>query len=190
MRNGRVRTGKNHMREYIMKHIAISAMVIIAAAVCAVTLSADAAQEKASGAKISDIPGITTPDRTPHACVDCHVNVPERKVDYRLPSILAKWKNGADPDIFAKAKAAAPAGAVLTGKHPDVSWIKVIPDDCLKCHKRDSQQAPPFARLLHTIHLVGGKENHFLTKARGTCTSCHKLDQKTGAWHIGSGLAK
>ena len=173
-----------------MKRIAISAMVIVAAAVCAAATTAGAAQEKASGAKVSDIPGITTPDKTPHACVDCHVNVPERKVDYRLPSILAKWKNGADPDIFAKAKAAAPAGAVLTGKHPDVSWIKVIPNDCLTCHKRDSQKAPPFAKLLHTIHLVGGQENHFLANGRGTCTSCHKLDQKTGAWHIGSGEAK
>jgi hypothetical protein len=58
------------------------------------------------------------------------------------------------------------------------------------CHVRDSRVAPPFAKLLHEIHLVGGKENHFLTLANGTCTSCHKLDQKTGTWRLGSGIEK
>jgi hypothetical protein len=104
---------------------------------------------------------------------------------------LAQWKNGVDPKIFEKAKAAATAGVTLSGKHPDVSaMIKIIPDDCLKCHMRNSLMVPPFAKLLHAIYLVGGMENPFLAYYRGTCTNCHKLDQKTGAWHIGSGEAK
>jgi hypothetical protein len=185
-----------------MKTMTIAALMIIALAVCSVTLAVSAKQEAksaagksvkqvAAGANMVDIPGITTPDKTPHACVDCHVNHPEKNMDYRLPSILAQWRKGADPRILAKAKAAAPEGRTLTGKHPDVAGqIKIIPDDCLKCHKRDAQMAPPFAKLLHTIHLAGGPENHFLTMAKGTCTSCHKLDLKTGAWHMGSGAAQ
>jgi hypothetical protein len=186
-----------------VKATTITVLVGFAMAVCSVLLAANARQnaEPAGGVavkqaaapevKLSDLPGITTPDRTPHACVDCHVNHPESNVDFRLPSILAQWKDGADPKIFEKAKAAAPKGKTLVGKHPDVSAeIRTIPDDCLQCHMRDSQMAPPFAKLLHAIHLVGGKENHFLTVSNGTCTNCHKLDQKTGTWHIGSGEAK
>jgi len=175
-----------------MKSITIAALMTVAVAVCAVTLAVSAKDKAAaSEVNLSDIPSITTLDKTPRACVDCHVNHPERNMDYRLPSILAQWKNGTDPKIFKKAKAAAPEGKILAGKHPDVvGKIKIIPDDCLKCHMRDSKIAPPFAKMLHTIHLVGGKENHFLAMSKGTCTSCHKLDQKTGAWHIGNGEAK
>jgi hypothetical protein len=142
--------------------------------------------------KLSDIPGITTPDRTPHACVDCHANHPEMKMDFRLTTVLAKWHTaGADSGILEKARAAAPEGRIPTGKHPDIqALVKVIPDDCFMCHVRDSRVAPPFTKLLHEIHLVGGKDNHFLTKANGACTSCHKLDEKTGMWHLGSGVEK
>ena len=183
-----------------MKTITIAALMAMAVAVCSATLAADAKQdanpaatmevnrEAKSEVKLSDIPSITTPDRTPHACVDCHANHPEMKMDFRLTTILAEWKNGADPEILEKAKAAAPAGRTLAGKHPDISaLVKVIPNDCLMCHSRDSWIAPPFAKLLHAIHLVGGTENHFLARANGTCTSCHKLDEKTGTWHLGSG---
>ena len=108
------------------------------------------------------------------------------KMDFRLTTTLAKWHlSGADKEILAKAQAAAPAGKVLTGKHPDVKdLVKVIPDDCLMCHNRESWTAPPFSRMLHAIHLVGGKDNHFLTMIHGTCTNCHKLDEKTGTWRV------
>jgi hypothetical protein len=186
-----------------VKSIRMAALVAVVVAVCSVLLAAKARQggkpapgqevKQAAAAEVTlpDLPGITTPDKTPHACVDCHVNHPERKMDFRLPSILARWRNGADPKIFEKAQAAAPEGRILTGRHPDVSaQISIIPNDCLVCHARDSQAAPPFARLLHAIHLVGGRENHFLAVHKGTCTNCHKLDQKTGAWHTGSGRAQ
>jgi len=137
--------------------------------------------------KISDIPSITTPDRTPHACVDCHKNYTEMKMDARLKTVLAKWQTGADPEIVAKAQAAAPGGRKLTGKHPDIqALVKTIPDDCLMCHVQSSVVAPPFSKLLHAIHLVGGKDNHFLTMANGTCTSCHNLTRKQGrgVWEV------
>jgi len=126
-----------------MKTIIFSALTAMAMAVCSAALAADAKQDANPAAtmevkqeakpevKLSDIPSITTPDRTPHACVDCHKIYSEMKIDGRLTTVLAKWKNGADPKFLEKAKAAAPEGRTLTGKHPDVSaLVKVIPDDC------------------------------------------------------------
>jgi hypothetical protein len=141
--------------------------------------------------KLSDIPGITTPDRTPHACVDCHANHPEMKMDFRLTKVLASWKDSVPAEILKKAQAIAPEGRKLNGKHPDIKdLVKVIPNDCFMCHVRDSKVAPPFTKLLHAIHLEDGEKNHFLTRANGTCTSCHKLDQKTGTMGLGSGEEK
>jgi hypothetical protein len=186
-----------------MKTMIIAVITYMAAAVCSPgsasdekqnekpAVTAGANQDVKPAPKLSDIPGITTPDRTPNACVNCHKNYPEMKRDFRLTAILAGWKNGTDPDIFEKARACAPVGVTLKGKHPDVSeLIKIIPNDCLMCHSRNSSSAPPFAKLLHAIHLVGGEENGFLARAGGTCTSCHKLNQKTGTWGLGSGEEK
>lgn len=143
-------------------------------------------QESAAEMKVSAIPGITTPDLTPNACVDCHKNHPERNMDFRLTNILAKWRTGSDSDIVKKAQAGV--SRRLTGKHPDVTTkVKTIPDDCLVCHSAASKSAPPFKKMLHAIHLAGGRENNFLAFASGNCTSCHKLDQTTGAWRNGSG---
>jgi hypothetical protein len=140
---------------------------------------------------LPDLPGLTTPDRTPNACVDCHANHPEMKRDFRLTTTLASWRDKADSTIVAKARATAPQPEKILGRHPDIeAFVKTIPDGCLPCHNRESRLAPPLGKLLHEIHLVGGKENHFLTVTNGTCTSCHKLDQKTGEWHLGSGEEK
>lgn len=186
-----------------MKAITVTALTVFALAVCSATLATDAKQDARPAAtrevsqaaeselKVSDIPSITTPDRTPHACVDCHKTYPEMEIDGRLTTALAGWKKDTDPRILEKARAAAPAGRTLAGRHPDISaLVKIVPDDCLMCHSRDSWAAPPFTKLLHAIHLVGGTENHFLTLANGTCTSCHKLDEKTGTWLLGSGEEK
>jgi hypothetical protein len=150
-------------------------------------LAADTpAAGNAPEASLPDLPGITTPDRTPNGCVDCHRNNPEQKTDARLTHYMEKWREGASPKLLAKAQAAAPEGTKLSGKHPDAaSLIAVIPTDCLKCHSGNSKLAPPFKKLLHTIHLTGGSS--FLATYKGTCTNCHKLDQKTGAWSLGSG---
>ena len=186
-----------------MKVTKVAALTVCALAVCSATMATDAKQDvKSSGdnkaeqaaeseVKLSDIPSITTPDRTPYACVDCHKTYPDMEIDGRLTTALAGWKEASDPRILEKARAAAPAGRTLAGRHPDISaLVKIVPNDCLMCHSRDSWAAPPFTKLLHAIHLVGGTENHFLTLASGTCTSCHKLDDKTGTWYLGSGEEK
>ena len=133
------------------------------------------------------IPGITAEDPFPKACVSCHVNLPERKMDVRISTLLKAWTEKVEPALLAKAQAAAPTGVTLVGKHPAASSaLKDIPAGCIKCHGSASKKAPPFTHMMHTIHLTG-EGNHFLAEFQGECTHCHKLDAKTGTWSIPSG---
>jgi hypothetical protein len=137
------------------------------------------------------IPGITAQDEFPRGCVDCHVQLPERNLDVRLSTLIREWEQLVPDALLAKAQAAAPAGVTLRGKHPIVKEpLAHIPADCLSCHRKDAKLAPPFARMLHAIHLTGGEQNHFLTMFQGECTHCHKLNSATGAWSLFSGSEK
>jgi hypothetical protein len=134
------------------------------------------------------IPGINAEDPFPKGCIDCHVNMPERRLDTRFSTLLTEWSEKVDPGLLAKAQAAAPAGITLKGKHPSAaSALHDIPARCLHCHGSQSKKAPPFERLMHSIHLTGGDESHFMTVFQGQCTFCHKLNLETGAWSIPSG---
>lgn len=148
------------------------------------------AEDKAAKAeqKVPEIQGITVADPLPNGCVGCHKNYPEKNMDVRLTKILAKWKDGVEPKYLKLAQAGMSAGVTLTGKHPDVgALVKVIPDDCLMCHRGGSEKVPEFEVLLHAIHLTGGADNHYIMNFGGQCMNCHKLDAKTGKWHLGSG---
>lgn len=137
------------------------------------------------------IPGLTAPDAFPGGCVDCHVNMPGLKMDTRLSVRMRVWQSGADPLFLDKVKAYAPEGMVLTGKHPKADEaLSDIPNGCLKCHSQESRTAPPFARMIHGLHLTGGEKNHYLSLFQGECTHCHKLDPQTGAWAFASGAEK
>lgn len=119
--------------------------------------------------------------------MDCHLNYTEAKLDTRFSTLLEHWGGAVEAKLLAKARAAAPSGMGVQGKHPKVAAaIADIPARCLVCHGKNSKTSPPFARLLHSIHLVGGEENHFLTLFQGECTHCHKLDLATGQWRIPS----
>jgi hypothetical protein len=132
------------------------------------------------------IPGITAEDPFPRACVDCHVRLPE--MDVRISTLMAGWNDRVEPVLLAKAHGSAPQGLALAGRHPAVpEALANIPVACLDCHAEGSDTAPPFAGMMHAIHLTGGEENHFLTLFQGECTHCHKLDPKTGAWSMPSG---
>jgi hypothetical protein len=146
-----------------------------------------AAQETAKA--LPKIPGLTTDDPFPHACVDCHVLLPDH--DQRLSTLLEAWRQQVPPALLTKAQAAAPEGKELRGKHPGIpsSVWQDVPNACAKCHKADSKVAPPLPRLVHLIHLTGGSENDFLTEFQGQCTYCHKLDAE-GNWHVPSGPEK
>jgi cytochrome c553 len=112
-------------------------------------------------------------------------------VDHRLSTALAKWTAGkVDAGLLAKAKAAAPAGLALKGKHPAAEdSLEDIPSACLDCHSADSKKAPPFARLMHLVHLTGAN-NTYVANFKGDCANCHKLDGKTGEWSLPSGAEK
>ena len=148
-------------------------------------------QENQAPPPVRKIPGITALDSHPNACVDCHVNHPEIKVDARFSTLMKEWGERVDPKLLAKAQASSPEGLVLRGKHPiSENVLASIPAKCLVCHDKQTTTSPPFARLMHMIHLVGGQENHFLTVYQGECTHCHKLDVTTSQWAIPSAPEK
>jgi mono/diheme cytochrome c family protein len=137
------------------------------------------------------IPGVTAPDLFPNSCIDCHINHPEMKMDARFSTQMALWNEKVDPALLAKAQAAAPEGMILKGKHPKTGvGFTNIPAQCINCHGRDSEGAPPFSRMMHLIHLTGGDQNRFLTLYHGECTNCHKLNLTTGRWAFPSGPEK
>lgn len=137
------------------------------------------------------IPGITTQDPFPGACVDCHINYTNMNLDTKFSSLMKIWRVKVDSALLQKAQDAAPAGMILKGKHPaKPDSFNNIPGECLTCHSKFSKTAPPFARLIHKIHLTGGEQNHFLTIFQGECTYCHKLNLTSGNWTIPSGAEK
>lgn len=127
-----------------------------------------------------------------NGCVDCHIVYKDKGLDERLSVALKQWTAGkVDPGLLAKAKASAPAGLTLKGKHPDATdSLDDVPTACLDCHASTSKKAPPFTRLIHLVHLTGGARNNFVTVFKGDCTHCHKLDSKTGEWSLPSGPEK
>jgi hypothetical protein len=137
---------------------------------------------------VRQIPGLTAPDKFPQGCVDCHVNMPQEKMDVRLSTLMRQWQEEVEPALLEKAKRYAPPGLTLKGKHPKLAQgVGEAPKSCLTCHSRSSKIAPPFSRLVHGLHLVGGEANHFMTLFQGECTHCHKLDGETGIWSVKSG---
>ena len=117
--------------------------------------------------KAPEIPGITVDDVEVNGCVDCHRKADPEK-DYRLSATLKKLEN-----------------------HPDVgASMKTIPNDCLTCHNESAAKSmgtEPLASMIHRMHLLGGKENQFITQYQGQCTHCHALNKETGEFSIKSG---
>ena len=137
------------------------------------------------------IPGLTIEDKFPNGCADCHINMPDIKQDERISTLMSKWNKNVETKLLKKAQAVAPANVTLKGIHPPASEsLKNVPAACITCHSKTSRTAPPFAALLHTIHLTGGDDNHFLTIFQGECTHCHKMNDVTGAWTMPSGPEK
>jgi hypothetical protein len=136
--------------------------------------------------------GSTAVDPYPNGCVSCHVVDKAKGKDQRLSVALKQWTAGKiEPGLLAKGKASAPAGLTLKGKHPTADdALEDIPGSCLDCHDAGSKKAPPFSRLLHLVHLVGGVNNAFVTTYKSDCMSCHKLNTQTGEWTMPSGPEK
>ncbi len=135
-----------------------------------------------------DVPGINAPDMYPNGCVDCHLHYQDLGLDTRISTHMAQWCAGASVKVLAAARAAAPAGLALSGRHPDAATaLADIPGACLDCHDAQATEAPPFARLIHRLHLEPRPDNPFLSLFQGECTHCHKLDLATGSWRLPSG---
>ncbi len=130
-------------------------------------------------------------DPHPQACVSCHVLDKATNQDHRLSALLKAWTAGkVSPELLAKTKAAMPAGVTAKGKHPAAEdSLEDMPSACLDCHDTGSKKAPPFALLMHTVHLTGAK-NEFVTRFKSDCTACHKLNATTGEWTLPSGPEK
>jgi hypothetical protein len=140
------------------------------------------------GPPTRQIPGLTAPDQFPRGCVDCHVVLPDSKMDMRLSTLMAQWQEKVDEALLERVRAYTPKEVALKGRHPKVTVAGVeVPKACLGCHTRTSKVAPPLAPMLHGLHLVGGEKNHFLTVFQGECTHCHRLDTATGNWTLKSG---
>jgi len=90
---------------------------IYAALAVGVLLGVPAGSVSAQGSQPSPppparkIPGINAEDKAPRACVSCHVKMPE--LDARLSTAMAQWTVKVEPQLLAKAQAAAPAGVTL-----------------------------------------------------------------------------
>jgi len=163
----------------------------VAVAVCSLPVDGFPQGDPQAQAPLRQIPGVTAPDQFPRGCVDCHVNRPDLKLDVRISTLMKQWQDTVTPDLLAKVRGFTPAGISLKGKHPKFdATVADIPKSCLTCHSRTSTWAPPFVRLLHGLHLVGGAQNHFLAMFQGECTHCHKLNSATGAWSLGGGTEK
>ena len=136
--------------------------------------------------------GNTAVDPYPNGGVSCHVLDKSKGKDERLSVALEQWTAGKiEPGLLAKSKASAPAGLTLKGKHPaSDDSLEDIPGACLDCHDTGSKKAPPFSRLLHLVHLVGGTNNAYVTTYKSDCMSCHKLSTQTGEWTMPSGPEK
>lgn len=130
-------------------------------------------------------------DAFPDACVSCHVVDKATGQDHRLSTALKAWTAGkVDAELLAQTKASMPAGIAAKGKHPAAEdSLEDVPAACLDCHAPDSKKAPAFSRLMHLVHLTGAA-NQFTTKFKNDCTTCHKLEAKTGEWSLPSGPTK
>ena len=170
------------------RSIVVTTGFVISAAVAAA--GAGQAPAASQTQAVRQIPGITAKDVYPNGCVDCHVA--GKGTDMRISTLIATWTSGVPAPLAAKGRAVAADASKIKGKHPATPNAKAnIPQTCLAaCHKRGSTIAPPFAQLMHAIHLVGGSQNRFLSANQGECTHCHKLDQKTAVWKVPSGAEK
>jgi hypothetical protein len=137
------------------------------------------------------IPGLTAEDKFPNGCVDCHINMPDIKKDERISTLMSRWDKKIEPKLLKKAQDVSPGRVTIKGTHPQSrASLKNIPAACITCHSNMSRTAPPFAAMIHAIHLTGGEDNHFLTIFQGECTYCHKLNAATGVWIMPSSSEK
>lgn len=172
------------MRKKVMRLIVVLSLILAVGGMFAVF-------SQGKEAEVPGIPGITVEDTRPNGCVDCHRKDGSERSSLKL--LIEEWTKEVSSELLEKARAAAPAGAELKGKHADtVAMTNTVPKDCLICHSKQSAKAmgaPEFGRLMHLTHLAGGEKNEFITGYQGQCVHCHALNTETGELTIKNGEA-
>jgi cytochrome c553 len=172
------------MRKRVMGLIVVLSLILAGGSIFAVF-------SQGKEAEMPNIPGITVEDTRPNGCVDCHRKDGSERSPLKL--LIKEWTKGVSSELLEKARAAAPAGVELKGKHADtVAMTNTVPQDCLVCHSKQGAKmigAPELGRLMHLTHLVGGAENEFITGYQGQCVQCHALNKETGELTIKNGEA-
>ena len=106
------------------------------------------------------LPAEETADAFPDGCVSCHVDR-TGTIDMRLHVLLREIG------------------------HPDVSRVRRVPRDCLRCHRPDEDSDdPPLSALVHEIHYDIPTANSFVTIYEGECGRCHRMDPDEGEAHV------
>ena len=131
------------------------------------------------------IPGITSDDQFPTACVGCHLNYQDMNLDTRLSTVMAAWSKKVDPEFLQIAQSLVDSDIILAGVHPEVDVVRQeIPAVCLNCHERGKDNPVPLVPFIHKVHLNNQGKAVFLSIFQGECTHCHKLDKATGQWSV------
>jgi len=170
----------------------VAKLVLFGAIAAAIFFTIATAQEgqneiaEASGAPpLRAIPGITSDDQFPTACVGCHVNYEDMNLDARLSTVMARWSKRVDAEYLQIAQSLVGPNIILTGVHPKVDVAhQYIPAVCLNCHERRADNPMPLVPFLHKVHLNAEGKAVFLSIFQGECTHCHKLDKATGQWSV------
>lgn len=97
-------------------------------------------------------------DKFPDGCVSCHI----------------KSGSGKDTRMI----------AVMKKGHPPLSAVKIVPQDCQRCHKRGS--TTDMGVFLHRAHFTDD-DGDFASKFGGDCRHCHEMNPKTGKTSLKSG---
>jgi len=131
------------------------------------------------------IPGITSEDQFPTACVGCHLKYRDMNLDTRLSTVMRAWSKQVDPEFLQIAQSVVDPDLVLSGVHPEVDVAQQeIPAVCLNCHESGTDNPVPLVPFLHKVHLDSKGKAVFLSMFQGECTHCHKLDKATGRWSV------
>lgn len=142
------------------------------------------ATEKVS---LNPVAGLDNRDSFPRGCVDCHVVLPEEQRDVRISTIMKNLAERVDPRLQARLAKGATGKAGLHGRHPALlSDSLEIPAICQNCHRADSATVPPFAEMMHLIHLADSEDNHYISLFNGDCSFCHKFDPYAGTFSVPS----
>jgi hypothetical protein len=140
-----------YISKMLLPFLAVSLVVLLFIVKSGPSMAQDDKKPSTEQVKVDSIPK----DMFPEGCVSCHINTGKPNEDYRLSTIIP----------------------VLHPKHPKLSAIKSVPEDCKKCHT-EGKKFGKLSEITHKAHFRNDKENYYLKEFKGLCTNCHSIDNK------------